>query len=383
MRNIATNKQVFDRKSRPMIKIIVAYFFVFFAILTMFALPAVAQVVVTAPTPKPKPKATPNYPKTPKPPTSSVGGADVENPPPTPKALPQKKKKAINESEFPAEKSIEVDARVNIYLTVCEGNIKVNGWDRNEIRAFVKNGSEVGFKVTQRELSTGKPIILNVLGYDPQKNKQIGIESCLSGEEIELDVPHAAYVNIEAQEGDVNIYAIRKTQVKSLSGNIWLNDISQGTVAQTFGNGDVIVENSKGNLQLASTNGNVTVLNVAPIEVDDKLQTKTNGGAITMHSVQFSQVISNSNSGMIKLISNISSGGQYKLTTNGSIFLVIPLQTSCTINATSRNFQTDIPMKNITEDKYPNVKRIVGQLGTGDANLTLQTIGTISIKKSN
>src|SRR4028119_1184702 len=33
-----------------------------------------------------------------------------------------------------SEKSIAVDAKVNISLCVLEGNLKVNGWDRNEIR---------------------------------------------------------------------------------------------------------------------------------------------------------------------------------------------------------------------------------------------------------
>lgn len=381
MRNIDTNKQVFDRKCTPKLKKLVTCFVICFAFLTFLAISNFAQTPKPAPTPKPRPKSTPTYPS----PTSPQTPTTTPDFPDTPKVWQQKKKKIVNESEFPAEKSIEVDSKVNIYLSVCDGNIKVNGWDRNEIRAYVKNGSEVGFKVTQKNPSTGKPIILNVLGYDPQKTKQIGIESCLSGEEIELDVPHGAYLSIESQEGDVNIYSVRKTQVKSLSGNIWLSDISNGTFAQTFDDGDVTIENSKGNLQLFSTNGNVTVLNVEPLEVDDKLQTKTNGGTITMQSVQHSQVTSISHSGIIKLASQIVSGGQYKLITNGAIMLLIPSKSSLVFNAVYGNFQSDIPLTldNISKNPNSQLQTRTGQIGSGDASVTMQTSGIIRIKKSN
>src|SRR5258708_22689376 len=39
------------------------------------------------------------------------------------------------------EKSIAVDPRVNITLCVSQGDVKINGWSRNEVRVFIKNGS--------------------------------------------------------------------------------------------------------------------------------------------------------------------------------------------------------------------------------------------------
>src|SRR5215203_5298967 len=82
-------------------------------------------------------------PQTPKP--------EMPVPPPKTKIEPVRptiyrtKKQIRNESDTPAEKSIATDAKVNISLCVSEGKIKINGWDRNEVRAFVNEGSEVGF----------------------------------------------------------------------------------------------------------------------------------------------------------------------------------------------------------------------------------------------
>src|SRR5438128_9018948 len=40
-----------------------------------------------------------------------------------------------------SEKSIKVDSNVNLSLCVTQGTIKVNGWNRSEVRVFVQDGS--------------------------------------------------------------------------------------------------------------------------------------------------------------------------------------------------------------------------------------------------
>ncbi len=56
-----------------------------------------------------------------------------------PKTAVNIKKTIVNQTT--AEKSIAVDAKVNIKICVAEGNLKINGWERNEIRAYVAGGS--------------------------------------------------------------------------------------------------------------------------------------------------------------------------------------------------------------------------------------------------
>ena len=70
-----------------------------------------------------------------------------------------------------SEKAIVVDPKVNISLCVQGGNIKVNGWDRNEVRVFVNQGSPIGFKVLQKNRQTEKPVWVMVVGFDPKKKR--------------------------------------------------------------------------------------------------------------------------------------------------------------------------------------------------------------------
>src|SRR5258706_15967009 len=53
-----------------------------------------------------------------------------------------------------SERSIKVDGNVNLSLCVTQGTIKVNGWNRSEVRVFVQDGSKFGFKVQLKSPKT-------------------------------------------------------------------------------------------------------------------------------------------------------------------------------------------------------------------------------------
>src|SRR5689334_4771343 len=81
---------------------------------------------------------------------------DKHTPPPTPKPAPvAKPEKPVKEMYIPApprapryprydgvttEKAIAADPNVAMQLCVSEGDVKINGSERNEVRVFVRNG---------------------------------------------------------------------------------------------------------------------------------------------------------------------------------------------------------------------------------------------------
>lgn len=311
---------------------------------------------VSAPTPKPTPKTKP-----------------------TPKSS-EVKKVIVNEADTPAEKSITVESKVNISLCVTEGQVRINGWDRNEVRAFVKDGSQVGFKVAQKSPKSGKPVWIYVLGFDPLKTKEIKPEECLSGDIIELDVPRDATINLKSEESEMTIESVARVRVKNNGGNIFLNDIAQGIEATTY-EGTITVEKSSGSMTLDTTSGNIVAIDVSPSEVGDFFKAKTSSGNITLQSVGHRQIETNSTSGSTNFVGEILNGGQYSFTTqNGSIGLAIPPDSSCRINASFGfgDFNSEIPMKNLLKKE----QSLSAQLGGGDANVILKTYsGVIRIRK--
>lgn len=311
---------------------------------------------------------------------------------PKPKTVPRAKppewslKRPVrNESDTPAEKSIATDAKVNISLCVSEGKIKINGWERSEVRAFVSEGSEVGFKVLQKSRQNDNPVWIKVLGFDPAKTEGIvRAGECLSGEDIELDVPRNATVNIKSRASETVISSVAKVSVENVGGDIFLSDIAQGIVAKTH-EGDVTVEKSGGSISLSSIIGNILAFDVNPSEIGDIFKAKTSNGAIVLQKVEHRQMDVDSNSGSIKFDGEFLGGGQYKFgTQNGSIMLTIPPTSSCKVNALYGygSFNTEIPMQDVVKPPDAKVQSLSGVIGKGDATVTLRTYtGAILIKK--
>ncbi len=311
--------------------------------------------------------------------------SQTEMPPKPPKPKDYKVGKVSqNEVNVPAEKSIAVDANVNISLCISEGNLKINGWERNEIRAFVDNGSEVGFNVREKNKQSNKAVWVKVLGFDPTKNKETNSDECLSGEEIELDVPRGATVNVRGQTSETIIESVGKVSVEIDGGDIFLSGIERGIDAKVY-EGDVTVGKSGGAMTLTSTTGNIVAFDVAPSGIGDIFKAKTSSGAITLQSVEHRQMEINSNSGSMKFVGEFLSGGQYTFgTSNGSILLAIPQNSSCKINASfGGTFNSELPLSNVVKNPASKAQSLSALIGSGEATLNLRTYsGAIRIKKS-
>lgn len=317
-------------------------------------------------------------------------------PAPTPKSAPPSKVITINREKpeppaYPSpvsafgtnEKSLKVNQKVSLSICVLEGNVKINGWDRSEIRVFIKDGSELGFRVLQ-ENPQKEAVWVMVVGFDSNKKNVRGPSECIYGENIEIDAPRNASINIKGQETRTSIDSIRKAVVKNIGGNIILRNISEGVEASTY-EGDVSVENSSGAMTLDSSSGNIIAFEVAPSEIGDIFKAKTNNGRIVLQDLSFRQIEVNSISGAINFNGAFANGGNYNFgTSNGAIRLAIPQNTSCKVVATYGfgGFNSELPIKKETENNTPRTQRIVGTMGTGDATLNLTTSsGSISLKK--
>ncbi len=285
-----------------------------------------------------------------------------------------------------AEKSIAVDAKVNISLCVNDGKLKITGWDRSEIRAFVNNGSKVSFKVQQKNRQTNAPVWIMVTGFNADNPMERSPEECLSGDEIELDVPRGAVVNVKGRASETKIEAVRKVDVKNVGGSIFLKNIEHGINAVTY-QGDVMVENSGGAIALETTNGSVVAFDVAPSEIGDIFKAKTISGTIILERIEHRQTEIGSHSGSIKYTGEFQTGGQYSFsTTNGIITLAIPEKSSCKINALYGfgKFSSELKYDVVTEDKNSKTQRLIASMGSGDATINVTTYsGAIRIKNNN
>lgn len=318
-----------------------------------------------------------NPPPAPPPPVNPARA--VEPRPPVKVYVPRRPEKpAPGET---SEKSIAVNNKVNVQLCVLEGNLKINGWDRNEVRVFINDGSRIGFNVIEKK--AGSPVWIEVTGNESARNQPKQASECLSGEDIEIDVPRNASVNVKGQEAKTSIDSVRKAVVKIGGGDISARNVAEGVEAATY-EGDVAVENSSGAFNLESASGNILAFEVSPSEIGDVFKAKTASGTIALQGIEHRQTEVNSISGSISFNGEFLSGASYNFgTSNGAITLAIPLDSSCKITASYGFgiFNSDIPLRNVHKNEPSRVRNLSALMGDGAATLNLTTnSGAIRIR---
>lgn len=285
------------------------------------------------------------------------------------------------------ERAIAVSPNVNVSLCVVEGKLSINGWRRNEVRIYVHDGNKFGFKVLEKSSMDSKPVWISAYSRVTHGTK-VNVSDCLRGEDVEIDLPVGATLNLKGESIDTTIDTLKKVSVKTAGGDITVRNVSSGVNAFTY-EGDITVEESKGALTLDSANGNIVVFEVGPSEIGDVFKAKTNSGAISLQRLLHRQIDVWSISGSVVFSGEILNGGSYNFGTNtGSLKFALPQTSSFQLSATypsgKGKFESELPLKIITENFLEGpVKRIVANIGAGgDALLKLTTnAGLIGIKK--
>ncbi len=282
------------------------------------------------------------------------------------------------------ERSIKVDPAINLeFSCVVEGNIRVNGWRRNEVRVFVAGGSKFAFRTAQENIKGDAPVWVKVVGIN--SDRRIGPDSeCLSGGSIEVDVPVGASIRIRGREISTAVDTVKKVDITSIGGDISLRNISAG-ISANAGRGDITVEAGKGSMMLTTTEGNIVVFEGSPSDYGDIFKANTHSGTISLQSLEYRQVNVGSISGSVSYSGPILSGGSYNLrTSKGSIRMSVPAKSGFRFWATYGygSFACDLPHEIITENFVGPLKALAGKAGSGEATLKVTADnGSIAIRK--
>jgi hypothetical protein len=284
------------------------------------------------------------------------------------------------------EQKIMADSNVNGKFCVSEGRLKINGWERNEFRVFIRNGRKPAFRVLEKEAKSGKPSWLWVISAPEETTRTGTMSECLTGSTIEIDLPLNASLNITGRTSETLIDSVKKVSIKNVEGNIALQNIAGGIVASTY-QGDLIVENSGGSISLDTNTGNIIAYDVTPGQIGDIFRAKTNSGAIALQHVVHRQIEASSISGSVLFSGGLLEGGIYNFrTANGAITLNLPASVSARIAASYGfgSFNSAIPINVTNETVSPGGKNIVGTIGKGVSTVNVTTSsGSIGIRKQN
>ncbi|MDM7922274.1 MAG: DUF4097 family beta strand repeat-containing protein [Pyrinomonadaceae bacterium] len=284
-----------------------------------------------------------------------------------------------------SEMRMAVDPNVNVKFCVSEAELKINGWNRDEVRVFVRDGWKFNMKVLEKDKTSTKPNWLWITPAEPEAGSVPGYRpECLSGRTVEIDLPMNSSLNITGRSTETTIDSVKKVEIKIVEGGISMRNISGGISAFAY-QGDLTVENSAGSIAVETTTGNVIAYDVTPGNIGEVFRVRTNSGTVMMQNVEHRQIEANSITGAVNFDGKFLPGGVYSFkTSNGSIRLLLPDDTSAMFEAIYGfgSFNSDYPLEYTMETKMPTGQKVVARLGSGDSNVKLTTnSGTIHIFK--
>jgi len=285
------------------------------------------------------------------------------------------------------ERTIAVDPQVALTVCLHSGNVTVRGWDKNEIRARSSDGMGIDFQKAESG-NTDLPRELSLVS-DRGRSRLEG--RCLSFGDIELDVPRAASVNLQAGNSDINASGIARLRVTSHSGSITAERVTQALAIQTIG-GDISIANSKGSIKLHSVGGSIRTHDASPNNPGDVYEAGTVSGDITLDGVSHTEVKANTVSGTLSFSGGLVTAGHYSFETiSGDVDLLLPANSSFRLSANysdKENFNSAFPLQtSSTEDVREDnrgleIRHLNATYGASDISITISSFnGTIKLRK--
>lgn len=305
---------------------------------------------------------------------------DKPEPSPTTVIAPRPLRYGYTDSEL----RVATNANVSVKFCIADANLKINGWDRNEVRVFVRSGRKFNIRVLERDQNNLASWVWITPETSPGAATGLA-PTCLSGASIEVDAPVGSSFNLDGRSSDAVIDTVKKVGIKIVEGNVSLRNITGGISASTW-QGDLTAESSAGSISLESTTGNVVAYGVSPGQVGDLFRVKTNSGAVSIQNVEHRQIEASTISGSLVYDGVFRAGGIYNFkTSNGSIRVMLPENASCKLFASYGfgSFGSDFPLKFTFKTDSEGPKSLSATIGAGEncsLNLTTTT-GSIVLKK--
>ena len=280
-------------------------------------------------------------------------------------------KHAKNLSGPMAERVAAADPSVAVSACLVSGDIKVHGWDRNEVRARSNGAAAIEFRrpVGDRESDPAKEITVLIADTNPHRSG-----ACSLNGDLELEVPRGASVRLQTRDGNIQVFDVSMVSANAQAGDLSLEGVKRSVEARTIG-GEVALRNSTGSTQLHSVGGSIEARGVGPAATGDTFEAATVGGDITLEKIGFVELKAKTVSGTVSLSGPLAAGGRYDFKTiSGDVTLALPADSSFRLDAKlSRGGElvTEFPLRITTEPNgtSPQSSRRSGPAARGNSTI--------------
>lgn len=193
-----------------------------------------------------------------------------------------------------------------VHISNIAGEVKVNGWSRNEVEVTGELGRNVEELIFERD---GNRVTIKV---KVPRNGGRGIES-----DLHIQVPEASSLDVGTVSADINVSDVR--------GEQRLNTVSGDINTENFGS-DLAIEAVSGDIEVAGqqsdteTDVNTVSGDITLFRIAGSVEAETVSGDLIIDEGSFDRVTANAVNGDILFQAGLRDGGRFQAeTVNGSV----------------------------------------------------------------
>jgi DUF4097 and DUF4098 domain-containing protein YvlB len=245
------------------------------------------------------------------------------------------------------------------------GSVRINTWDRAEVRVRAEHGSR-------------DRVTIDVRGglIRVQAERPRGRAGAI---DYDLTIPHAMAVDVDGTESDVTVdSAGGDLRVESVDGDITVRNAG-GAVSLTSVEGDIRLDGGRGTIRVTGVEGDVIIAGAR-----GELTVETVEGDVTLDGVESANVDVSTVEGDITYRGTVEDGGVYRLTTHeGDVTLAVapPLNATVSVSTFEGSFEA-APAFGLTLSQVRRGRRQNFVVGSGSARIELESFdGAIRLER--
>ncbi|MEZ5465024.1 MAG: DUF4097 family beta strand repeat-containing protein [Lysobacteraceae bacterium] len=269
-------------------------------------------------------------------------------------------------------RSVSGDARISVENV--KGRISISAWDRGEVHV----GGTLGDGVEKLEIDGGGNHLDIRVRY-PQSRGWFGGDSNAGPSLLEIKVPRAAVLDLEAVSADIDVSGIDSDalEAESVSGNVAVDARAREARVSSV-SGDLELRIDAQALSVESVSGDIS----ATGDIRGSLRAEVVSGDIDITAGELKEIRLSTVSGDVDLRAALAASGRLSAeSVSGDLELQFPASLSAEIEAETFSGDIRSPVGKVEKAGFGNGSTLEARAGSGSARISLETFsGDIEIE---
>lgn len=260
----------------------------------------------------------------------------------------------------------DIDAKATVSIENIAGEIKIQGWDKNEARLT----GELGDSVEELELNASKSSLqINVINRD---------ERNIDHTDLKLMIPNGASIDASAVSADIGVSGLdnEKLTASSVSGDVEINATSQRVSIESV-SGDVEFDGFTPRISAESVSGDIDLSGIS-----GEISATTVSGDMELQAGSVESAKLETVSGDITMNGEISGNGRLSAESmSGDVVIMLPSSQSGLFKAQSFSGRIYTDFGSVDRAKHGPGSHLKHVVGSGGAEVRVESFsGNIKLK---